>query len=270
MSERPRIELLADDDRPGGVMLIMDSVLQSYVDLDDPTYLDFEYVQFFASLLATLPDGALAATHIGGGGLTLPRYLTVIRPGSTHIVLEPDVALTEIVRRDLPLPRQHRIRVRPLDGATGVAGLADASADLMVLDAYADGRVPSELTTVEFFTECSRVLRSDGVLLANLVDEPDLRYIGRAIAGLRAVFGEVVLVSSVDVLKGRRFGNVVLAASSAAFDVDELRRQVARQPFPAGVLSPAELTRKFPGSRPWTAADRAESPEPARDGWRVR
>jgi spermidine synthase len=269
-SDRPRIEFIADDEHPGGTMLVMDSVRQSYVDLTDPSYLDFEYVQFFASVLACVPPGALATTHIGGGALTLPRYLVASRPGSPQIVLEPDTELTELVRRRLPLPRHHRIRIRPLDGRSGIAGLADASADLVVLDAYADGRVPAELTTVEFFTEISRVLKSDGMLLCNLVDEPGLAYLGRVVAGLREVFGHVVLVGSNDVLKGRRFGNLVVTATPTPFDSDELRRQLAAQPFPSGVWDSNRLAGRFGTSRPFTDLDKAESPEPAREGWRVR
>src|SRR3978361_1578107 len=98
MPSRPRIELIADDEHPGGTMLVMDDVRQSYVDINDPSYLDFEYVLYFASALATLPDGPLAVTHIGGGGLTMPRYLQVSRPGSSQIVLEPDEELTALVR----------------------------------------------------------------------------------------------------------------------------------------------------------------------------
>lgn len=267
---RPRIEFFADDEHPGGTMLVMDDVRQSYVDINDPSYLDFEYVQYFASVLATLPDGPLAVTHIGGGGLTMPRYLQVSRPGSSQIVLEPDEELTALVRERLPLPRNHRIRIRPVDGRAGIAQLAEASADLVILDAYADGRVPAELTTVEFFAEVSRVLKADGVLLANLVDDPGLAYIRRVLAGLRLVFGEVLLVGASDVLKGRRFGNVVLAASARPFDVDELRRQIARQPFPAGVRDGGQLAAKYGTGRPWTDADSSPSPEPARDGWRIR
>jgi hypothetical protein len=269
-SVRPRIEFIADDEHPGGTMLVMDSVRQSYVDITDPGYLDFEYVQFFASVLACVPAGPLATTHIGGGALTLPRYLVATRPGSPQIVLEPDTELTELVRQRLPLPRHHRIRIRPVDGRSGVADLADASADLMVLDAYADGRVPAELTTLEFFTETSRVLKSGGMLLGNLVDEPGLAYLGRVIAGLREVFGHVVLVGSTDVLKGRRFGNLVVAATPTAFDVDELRRQLAGQPFPSGVWDAERLAGRFGTRRPFTDADSSESPEPAREGWRVR
>jgi spermidine synthase len=267
---RPRIEFVVDEEHPGGTMLLMDSVRQSYVALDDPRYLDFEYIQYFASVLATVPEGPLAVTHIGGGGLTLPRYLVATRPGSSQIVLEPDVELTALVREKLPLPRHHRIRIRPVDGLVGVGQLADASADVVVLDAYADGRVPAELTTVEFLTEISRVLKGPGLLLANLVDEPGLRYVARVVAGIREVFGEVVLVAASDVLRGRRFGNVVLAACSAPLNVDELRRQIARQPFPAGVRDASQLAVRFGSARPWTVADSSESPEPAREGWRVR
>jgi spermidine synthase len=269
-SGRPRIELIVDEEHPGGTMLVMDDVRQSYVDLDDPTYLDFEYVQYFASVLATLPPGPLAVTHIGGGGLTLPRYLHASRPGSSQIVLEPNAELTELVRSRLPLPRAHRIRIRPVEGRAGIAALAAASADVVVLDAYADGRVPAELTTLEFFTDAARVLRPGGLLLVNLVDEPGLHYVGRVLAGLRAAFGELALVSSQDVLKGRRFGNVVLAASSEPLDVAELRREIARQPFPAGVRAGPELAARYRTARPWTDADSSTSPEPRREGWRIR
>ncbi|MEP7179238.1 MAG: hypothetical protein ABI775_09140, partial [Pseudonocardiales bacterium] len=44
-------ELLADADRPGGWLLLLDRIRQSYVDLEDPSYLDFEYVQAFADVL---------------------------------------------------------------------------------------------------------------------------------------------------------------------------------------------------------------------------
>ncbi len=251
-------------------MLIMDSVRQSYVDLTDPTYLDFEYIQYFACVLDTRPGGPLTTTHIGGGALTMARYLATTRPGSAQIVLEPDAELTELVRRELPLPRNHKVRVRPVDGLTGLAQLADSSADLVILDAYADGRVPAELTTLEFLTDVSRVLRADGLLLANLVDEPGMQYLRRVVAGLSEVFGELALVAANDVLKGRRFGNVVLAATAGSLDITDLRRQVARQPFTAAARDHEQVTSMFGPARPFTAADSRPSPEPNREGWRIR
>lgn len=148
--------------------------------------------------------------------MTLPRWVQATRPGSPQIVLEPDAALTAEVRARLPLPRGHRIRVRPVGGLEGVAALAEASADVVVLDAYARGRVPAELVTVEFFASVCRVLAPGGLLAANLADEPGLRHTARVVAGIReAGLGEVVLVASHEVFKGRRFGNVVVAARRA-------------------------------------------------------
>src|SRR5665648_48056 len=170
------IELVPDDDGRGGVTVMMDGSPQSHVNLADPGSLGFEYIAHFAAVIDTLPAGPLRVTHIGGAGLTLARYVNSERPGSPQIVLEPNIELTELVRRELPLPRRHRIRVRPVDGLTGVAQLADASADVVVLDAYAEGRVPAELTTVEFFADTSRVLRANGTILLNIADEPDNAY----------------------------------------------------------------------------------------------
>ncbi|MCH8626255.1 fused MFS/spermidine synthase [Arsenicicoccus piscis] len=244
---------------------------QSYVDLDDPTVLAFEYVQHFASVLDALPPGPLAVTHVGGAGLTLARYLETTRPGSPQIVLEPDSALTELVRRELPLPRRHRIRVRPIDGLAGVAALREASADVVVVDAYADGRVPAELGTESFLADVARVLRPGGVALLNLADEPGLRYVARVAAGARTVLPEQALVATHEVLKGRRYGNTVLAASRAPLPETEIRRSVARSPFPTGVRSGAELRRWGASGRPFTTTDAQPSPRPPLAGvWRIR
>ncbi len=79
-----RAQVLADADRPGGHLLLVDRVRQSYVDLDDPTYLDFEYVQTMADVLDAIapePPARLAVTHIGGGACTLARYVATTPAG---------------------------------------------------------------------------------------------------------------------------------------------------------------------------------------------
>ena len=169
-----RFGFLRDDH--GGVTVVVDGQQQSYVDPADPGLLAFEYVAQMAAVIATLPTPSLRFTHIGGAGLTLPRWLAQVRPTSPQIVFEPDSQLTDAVRRELPLPRRHRIRVRPLPGREGVAALAAASADAVVLDAFASGRVPADLVTTEFFREVARVLDPAGLLIANVADEPGLEF----------------------------------------------------------------------------------------------
>ncbi len=259
-----RIELLADLDRPGGVLVLIDRIRQSYVDLEHPTYLDFEYVQAFADVLDALPAGPLAVTHVGGGGCTLARYLAATRPGSSQIVLEPDTAVVQTVRTRLPLPRGARIRIREVDGRSGVAQLRDASADVLVLDAFHGGRVPGELATAEFLADVGRVLRPDGVFLANVADGPPTTWTRRLVTTVRTVLPELLVIADPAVLKSRRFGNVVLAASRVPLPVDDVRRSAARAAFPRTV------TVGFGGDdRPFTDADATRSPAPPDEGWRV-
>jgi spermidine synthase len=262
-------ELLADADRPGGWLLTVDRVRQSYVDLDDPTYLDFEYVQAFADVLDALPHGRLAVTHVGGGGCTLARYVAATRPGSPQIVLEPDVAVTELVRARLPFARGSRIRVRASDGRSGVAELADGSADVVVVDAFHGGRVPAELTTTEFLADAARVLRGSGVLLLNVADGPPLTYTRRLVATLLSTFSDVLAVADSGVLKGRRFGNVVLAASRAELPVPDICRAAARAAFPRTV-SAGPVLRSFAGTAaPFTDRASLRSPAPPEEIWKV-
>lgn len=263
------VELLADADRPGGWLLLVDRIRQSYVDLDDPTYLDFEYMQAIADLLGALPPGPVAVTHVGGGAGTLARYLAVTRPGSPQIVFEPDVALVEFVRARLPFPRAARVRIRTLGGRTGISALRDASADAVIVDAFAGGRVPEELTSREFVTEIARVLRSDGLVVYNVADGQPLRYTRRLAATLRTELPCVLLRADPGVLKGRRFGNVVLAASRAALPVTEMARAAAAAMFPHRVLAGAELDRYIGGAAPLTDADPLRSPVPPDALWRV-
>ena len=262
-------------DERGGWVLVVDGYAQSHVNLEDPEDLAFEYIAHLALVLTALTSGPIAVTHIGGGGLTVARWVDRVRPGSPQIVLEPDAAVTELVRSALPLPRGHRIRVRPVDGRTGVAELRAGSADVVVLDAYAAGRLPAELTTVEFLADCARVLRPGGLFLANLADRPGLRYAARVAAGARAALGQTAYVATTEVLKGRRFGNGVLIAGRHPLDVTALRRQVARSAFPSGVLDDAGLRRKVPEAGPFTDADAVPSPSPPASasrgrGWDVR
>jgi len=263
------VELLADADRPGGWLLLIDRIRQSYVDLDDPTYLDFEYVQAFAEILDALPPGPLSITHVGGGACTLARYVAATRPGSSQIVLEPDTELIALVRARLPFARGAKPRIRPVDGRAGLAALPNAGADVVVLDAFAGGRVPAELTNVDCLTEIARVLKPTGVLLVNEADGDQLHYTRRLAATVRSVLPDVLLRADASVLKGRRFGNVVLAASRAALPVQQITRAAAAAMFPQRVVHDAELADLVGGAAVLTDADGLRSPQPPDELWRV-
>jgi spermidine synthase len=258
-------------DGQGGIVVLLDGHPQSHVVPNDPGLLTFEYVQHLAAAIDALRDGPLTVTHVGGAGLTLARYINHTRPGSPQVVLEPDAKLTERVRRELPLPRRHRIRVRPVDGRRGLPALAAGSADVVVVDAYAGGRVPAELTSLEWFDEVARVLRADGVALMNTADEPSRRHLARLHAGLRTPLPHTAAIATTEIWKGRRFGNTVLVASAGQLPLEALTRNVARGAFPSSVRHGAALARLLGDARPFTDVDARSTPAPPpADGWRLR
>jgi spermidine synthase len=267
-----RAQILADADRPGGLLLMVDRIRQSYVDLDEPTYLDFEYVQTMADVLEALtprPPEPLGVVHVGGGGLTLARYVAATRPRSSQVVLEPDEALIRLVREQLPLPPRSGIKIRPVDGVSGVAALPADRFDVLILDAFLGGRVPAEFTGPAFLADVARVLRPGGVLLANLPDGPPLSYLRRVLATLREPFGHALVVADAAVFRGRRFGNVVVAASAAELPEAEVARAAAAAAFPRRLRGQAEIAGLIAGAKPFTATDTARSPSPPELAWRV-
>ncbi|WP_309648289.1 fused MFS/spermidine synthase [Nocardioides sp.] len=240
---------IAATERPRAFVLSHDGRDQSHVDLDDPTYLAFDYVRRMGDVVdAAAPVGVpMRVVHVGGAAMTLARYVAATRPTSAQVVLEPDTEVTELVRAELPLPRRSGIKVRPVDGASGVAGLRDAQVDLLVLDAYDDGRVPASLVTVAHFEEVARALTPEGLYLLNLSDRAPFAHTRRVLAGLRAVFADVALGAEPATLRGRRDGNLLVLASRAPVPVAALRTRAARSPAPYKVLDAAQVSDSFGG-----------------------
>ncbi len=206
---RPR--LLADADRPGGWLLLVDRIRQSYVDLDDPTYLDFEYVQSFADVLDALPPGRLAVTHVGGGAGTLARYVAATRPGSPQIVLEPDAAAHRPGARPAAVPAR-RAHPDPSDrrprGRRGAARRQCRRGRPGRVRRRPGARGADHAGVLRRRRRgcCVRT----GCFLANVADGPPLSSRRRlARRASRSALPKVLVARRPAVFKGRRFGNVV-------------------------------------------------------------
>lgn len=249
------LEIVAE----GGVqsyVVRVDGRDQSFVDLADPTRLVFDYVRRIGDVLDALaPEGVpIRVVHVGGAGLTLPRYVAATRPTSAQVVLEPDEDLTARVRDELPLPRRSGIKVRTADGAGGIAALRDAFTDVVVVDAYRDGQVPGELLEVEHLLDVARVLAPGGCYLLNLADAAPFALTRDTVAGLREVFGSLVVSAEPATLKGRRPGNLLITAGRGAVPLAALRRRAASSPAPYQVLDDRGVSDRFGGGRPRRAA----------------
>ncbi len=236
-------ELRRERDDPDGVTLYVNGVPSSHLDLVDPTRLEFEYMQQMAAVVGRLPDGPLAAVHLGAAGCALPRALDAARPGSRQLAVDVDPVLAELVRRWFDLPRSPALRLRVGDAREVLAGLPDASADVVVRDAFAGDGTPAHLTTREFTLEVARVLRPDGVYLANCADRPPLPLARGEAATVATVFAHTAVIAEPGVLRGRRYGNLVVAGTA---DPDllasaALARTLRTLPVPARLLADDEV-----------------------------
>ncbi|MGL5864718.1 MAG: fused MFS/spermidine synthase [Dermatophilaceae bacterium] len=239
------VEVVADEERPGGRLLVLDGVRHSYVDLTDPTHLEFEYVQALASVSDNgFPAGdPLAAYHLGGGGLTLPRYLAQVRPGTRSVVSEIDQGVVEVDVERLGLRTGPGLQVRVEDGRLGMTRIASGSQDLVVGDAFGGVTIPWHLTTTEAMSEVRRLLAPGGQYAANLIDNGSMGFARAEIATLRTVFDHVVLAADAETLDKEpgSGGNLVVIASDAPIDAAALEARMTERGLGWGAIEGVAL-----------------------------
>ncbi len=248
--------VLPDDSRPGAFRVVFGDAAQSWVDPDHPDELAFEYVQQLALALEVIaltapPEQRLRVVHVGGAGMSLPRWLAWRRPGTAQIVLEPDAELTAVVRRIIPLPKRSGIKVRDVDGLTGIAAMPTAYADVVILDAFDGDQVPGELAGAAFLDQVQRLGRGPGLLCANVTDRAPFDWSRRFAAGLARQWRHVAMGAEAAVHKGRRFGNLVFLAAPGRLPLPQLRRGSAGLPFSYRWLDRNELASWIGGAEPF-------------------
>lgn len=257
-------QLRPDRDRGRGWTLLLDGTPQSHVDLDDPTHLEFTYVRRLGHVadLVAPPRRPLRVLHLGGGAFTLARYVAATRPRSSQQVAEVDGPLVELVRRELPLERSWRVRVRTGDAREVVGRLRPGTFDLVVLDVFAGARTPAHLASTDFLQAVAGVLAPAGTYAANLTDGGALAFARAQVATLQAVFPHSCLVAEPSVLRGRRFGNLVLVGGREPLPVERLTSRVAGDPASARLLHGSELARFRGDARPVSDDGATASPAP--------
>jgi len=259
--------LVPDPYVPGAWIVTKDGADQSWLDLADPTRLEFDYMRRISWLIDEWAAQAglgvacrLRVVHIGGAGMSLARWVAATRPTSAQIVLEPDTAITEAVRELAPLGVHSGIKVRAVDGRTGVAAMPDDYADVVILDAFDNRQVPSSLVSEEFMTGARRVVVPGGLLAVNLIDAHPHDWSKRVVATVGRVFAHVGMLAEPSALKAHRVTNLVVGASTSPLPADALTRRAAGAPFPCTFMTGDALTRWLGGAKPFTDADAEPSP----------
>jgi spermidine synthase len=284
MAEHPHVILkssgylaVLEPDRwvQGGFMLVVDGTPQSHVSTEDNTQLFFEYVQRIGHVIDQLgmPGEPITVVHLGAGALTLPRYIHATRPGSRQQVIELEKEVVELVRSELPLPKDASIRIRYGDARAVLerlpAGLV-GSVDLVIVDIFSGARTPAHVTSLEFYVEAAKLLKPDGVIAVNIADGPGLRFARSQAATLLRAVDDVAILAETQVLKGRRFGNVVMVGSQEKLPLDWMPRLLAGGPHPSKVVTGRELRDWIAGAPITTDATAIPSPPPSRSIFQVR
>lgn len=245
-------ELIPHDDGQGGWTMVVNGVPSSHVHLDDPSRLDFEYMQWIGHVIDALAPAGIGidAVHIGGAGCSLALYTAVTRPGSRQTVFELDGALVTLARQAFGLRGVDGLRLRTVEGRAGLALAGHGSCDLVVRDAFDGRRVPAHLTTVEFHREVANVLRPGGIYAANVADSSQVRDARLEAAAAREVFATVGLIAEPGQLRGRRYGNVVLLATNGELPEDLLIRRLAAGAIRARYVEPDRVAELAAGVLP--------------------
>jgi spermidine synthase len=236
-----------DQGRSSGRLLILDRGHNSYVDLDDPTHLEFRYLQAMVDLIdIETPPGPIDVVSIGGGGFTLPRYLDATRPGSEQKILEIDSKLVDIGRDDLGFEDEAVVVVDDARRSLQTVGLG--SLDLVVGDAFSGLSVPWHLTTVEFVEAISARLRPDGIYTVNVIDYDEAPFARSAIATLDEVFEHVAVMAPSGYFDGSQGGNYVLVGSNRPLDVAGIEIKIASRVGSEVVITGHDLARFIGGA----------------------
>jgi len=258
-------ELRLESDDPTGVTLLVNGVPSSYLDLVDPLRLDFEYMQEMAAVLDCwgAPGTPLVAVHLGAAGCALARAIDAARPGSRQLAVEVDDELARLVRTWFDLPRSPALRLRVGEAREELGRLAPGAADVVIRDAFAESAVPEHLTTLEFTAQVAAALRPGGVYLANCADRPPLALARTEAATIASVFRHTALVAEPGVLRGRRYGNVVLVGTDdeQLLSSATLARSLRSLPVPARLLVDDQVTAFAAGAT--VRRDEPSGPDPA-------
>jgi spermidine synthase len=184
--------------------LVLDRLVHSEVDLNDPHWLCYKHEQIQGdcarAVTARQASGSAAPRLlvIGGGGYTLPRWVEQqadLQQVAIEVV-EIDPGVTEIAHQKLGLPADTRIVSHHLDGRQFLKRAEAERYDLIVQDAVNDFSVPYHLMTTQYNELVRKALRSDGVYLLTVIDSlTDGPFLRAAVRTMQATFPEVRLLS---------------------------------------------------------------------------
>ena len=120
------------------------------------------------------------------------------------------------MREHLPLPRGAQVRVRHGDAREVLAKLPaglDGAVDIAIVDIFSGSRTPAHVTSVEFYGLIVAAARPRRHRRGERRRRRRLAFARPQAATLAHVFEHVAIAADTSMLKGRRFGNIVMYGS---------------------------------------------------------
>jgi len=153
--------------------LVLDHLVHSYTDLSEPLYLEYEYIRIYEEMVRwqSSKRKSFKVLFLGGGGYTFPRFIEAKYPNAEIDVVEIDPEITGVVKKYLGISQKTKIHSVNEDGRWFVMNCkTQGGYDFIFGDAFNDLSIPYHLTTKEFAVQLKRLLKPDGLLLANVID----------------------------------------------------------------------------------------------------
>jgi spermidine synthase len=246
---------LSSDQKTNLQAMILDNLIHSYVSLENPLHIEYEYERIYTDVLKwkLKKDAIFKSLTIGGGGYTFPRYMEAYYPNAQIDVVEIDPEVTNIVYKYLGLLKNTRIRTYNTDGRWFVMN-CNTKYDVIFTDAYNDLSIPYHLTTKEFAEQLKGILNQDGILMSNIIDNFQKgAFLPSYIRTLREVFGQknVYLLSVSPDFKNTRISTFIVIAGKGNLDIKDFDAHVKSylKGHATSVVVPEDLMEDFMNKR---------------------
>jgi len=211
--------------------LILDHLVHSINDINDPLYLDYEYIRIYEEVVRWHSGNSgqpFKSLFIGGGGYTFPRFLESKYQRAAIDVVEIDPEVTKAALTFLGVSRDTKIRSFNEDGRWFVMNCKEkGSYDFIFGDAFNDISIPYHLTTVEFNRSCAELLKPDGILMANIIDSfENGLFMPAYLRTLEEVFGKGKVHVLTIGAQRKGISTCVIVASRKDLDLDDFVRVI--------------------------------------------
>ena len=232
--------LYEDSFVPGSWVLSVGGIRQSHVDPSDPGRLFFEYTRRIGHVIDLIadPGAPIRVLHLGGGGLTMARYVALTRPDSHQVVVDIDREQTEFVLDRLPLPSGADVAFVYADALRSLGELAasdEIAFDVAIVDIYEALESPEYVGVQGFFASLVPLVALGGAIAVNVADGPSRIQAHAQRHELARVVEATLAVAPARVMAGEEAGNIVLVGGDGEL-VSRLAPELERRgPHPVTV-----------------------------------